>query len=111
MANITRNFTAGKMNKVVDERLIPDGEYIDALARTRPKSLHHVYEWNKAGNKSSRLFKLNKLSENGLSFRVNYEFKPSRSLVPSETSRRRHMFINKAEVMERGLPLTIRPKN
>jgi hypothetical protein len=31
MANTTRNFTAGKMNKVVDERLIPDGEYIDAL--------------------------------------------------------------------------------
>ena len=31
MGNITRNFTAGKMNKVVDERLIPDGEYIDAM--------------------------------------------------------------------------------
>ena len=31
MANITRNFTAGKMNKVVDERLIPDGQYIDAM--------------------------------------------------------------------------------
>ncbi len=31
MANITRNFTAGRMNKVVDERLIPNGEYIDAL--------------------------------------------------------------------------------
>ncbi len=31
MANITRNFIAGKMNKVLDERLIPDGEYIDAL--------------------------------------------------------------------------------
>lgn len=31
MANITRNFIAGKMNKVVDERLIPDGQYIDAL--------------------------------------------------------------------------------
>jgi hypothetical protein len=31
MANITRNFTAGRMNKVVDERLIPDGEYIDAI--------------------------------------------------------------------------------
>jgi len=31
MANFTRNFTAGKMNKVVDERLIPDGQYIDAL--------------------------------------------------------------------------------
>ena len=31
MANFTRNFTAGRMNKVVDERLVPDGEYIDAM--------------------------------------------------------------------------------
>ena len=31
MANITRNFTSGKMNKMVDERLVPNGEYIDAL--------------------------------------------------------------------------------
>jgi len=31
MANISRNFTAGKMNKVVDERLVPNGEYIDAM--------------------------------------------------------------------------------
>jgi hypothetical protein len=31
MANISRNFVAGKMNKAVDERLIPNGEYIDAL--------------------------------------------------------------------------------
>jgi hypothetical protein len=31
MANLTRNFIAGRMNKVVDERLIPDGEYIDAM--------------------------------------------------------------------------------
>ena len=31
MANTIRNFIAGRMNKVVDERLIPDGEYIDAL--------------------------------------------------------------------------------
>lgn len=31
MANTTRNFIAGKMNKVVDERLVPDGQYIDAL--------------------------------------------------------------------------------
>lgn len=31
MANISRNFTAGKMNKVVDERLVPNGQYIDAM--------------------------------------------------------------------------------
>ena len=31
MANITRNFIAGKMNKSLDERLVPDGQYIDAM--------------------------------------------------------------------------------
>lgn len=31
MANITRTFVQGKMNKVVDERLLPDGQYIDAM--------------------------------------------------------------------------------
>ena len=31
MANLTRNFIAGRMNKTVDERIVPNGEYIDAL--------------------------------------------------------------------------------
>lgn len=31
MPKLTRNFTLGRMNKVVDERLVPNGEYIDAL--------------------------------------------------------------------------------
>jgi len=31
MANVTRNFIAGRMNKVVDERLLPEGEYVDAM--------------------------------------------------------------------------------
>jgi len=31
MANIQRNFIAGRMNKSLDERLIPNGEYVDAL--------------------------------------------------------------------------------
>jgi len=31
MVNFSRNFVLGKMNKVVDERLVPNGEYIDAL--------------------------------------------------------------------------------
>ena len=31
MANITRNFIAGRMNKSLDERLIPNGEYIDGF--------------------------------------------------------------------------------
>lgn len=31
MANIQRNFIAGRMNKSLDERLLPNGEYVDAL--------------------------------------------------------------------------------
>ena len=31
MANLTRNFLAGRMNKVFDQRVIPNGEYIDAM--------------------------------------------------------------------------------
>lgn len=31
MAKLTRNFVAGRMNKVIDERLLPEGEYIDAM--------------------------------------------------------------------------------
>ena len=31
MTNITRNFITGRMNKVFDERIVPNGEYIDAM--------------------------------------------------------------------------------
>ena len=31
MAKLQRNFIKGKMNKGLDERLVPNGEYIDAL--------------------------------------------------------------------------------
>ena len=31
MAKIQKNFVAGRMNKSIDERLVPQGEYIDAL--------------------------------------------------------------------------------
>ena len=87
------------------------GNYIDALARSKPKSLHHVYEWKKSGNKTARLFKLNKTEQVGLSFGVNYEFLPSKSMVPSSSGRRRHVFANKASIIEKGNPLVIRPKS
>ncbi len=31
MPNLKRNFIKGRMNKAVDERLVRDGEYIDAM--------------------------------------------------------------------------------
>lgn len=54
MANLTRNFIAGKMNKMVDERLVPNGEYVNALnirmGSTEGSEIGVVE--NTAGNKS-----------------------------------------------------------
>jgi hypothetical protein len=86
------------------------GEYMDAQARIKPRSLHHVYEWKKAGNAQARLFKLNMIDTPGVSFKVDFEFKPSKSPVPAKKGRRRHVFINKASVMEAGMPLIIAPR-
>jgi len=98
--------------KIIFDQIDTDfGNYIDALARSKPKSLHHVYEWKKSGNKSSRLFRVNKISDEGLSFRINYSFSPSKSMVPTTNGKRRHVFANKASIMEAGKPLVIRPKS
>lgn len=31
MARVARNFVAGRMNKMVDQRILPEGEYVDAM--------------------------------------------------------------------------------
>ena len=113
IAKLTTNkaFQNAFSKLIFDQINLDFGNYIDALARSKPKSLHHVYEWKKTGNKSARLFKLNKTGQVGLSFGINYEFLPSKSMVPASTGKRRHMFINKASIMEKGEPLVIRPKN
>jgi hypothetical protein len=117
-ANVIAKLTENKQfqnqfSSTIFEQIDKDfGEYIDAKARTSPRSLHHVYEWKKVGNKNARLFELSLISQDGLSFKIATSFKPSRSLVPlSGGTKRRHTFINKASVMEAGMPLKISPKN
>ena len=89
------------------------GEYIDAKARISPRSLHHVYEWDRVGKPTSRLFKLTSINAPGLSFKVNYDFKLSRSNVPSKNKmqKNKYRFAHKASVMEKGMPIVIRPKS
>jgi hypothetical protein len=70
-----------------------------------------LYEWNKVGNRGARLFNLSILSTDGLSFKITSSFLPSKSAVPNEFAKRKHVFINKASVMEAGMPLTIRPRS
>lgn len=85
------------------------GEYVDAQARTKPKSLHHVYEWKKTGDSGSRLFKLKKTKADGLSFKISSDFLVSKTFA-STSGNRRHVFKQKAAVMEAGMPLKIAPR-
>ncbi len=89
------------------------GQYVDSQARTKPKSLHHVYEWNKTGNPAFRLFDLYLIDSGGLSFSVGRNFKLSKSAVPSKNKKqkKKYVFSNKASIMEEGMPVVIRPRS
>lgn len=100
-----------KFRDVIYRQIEKDfSEYVDAQARVKPKSLHHVYEWDQAGTPSARLFKLNRLNNEALGFSISYEFLPSKTFASSE-GRRKHVFKNKASVMEAGMPLKIAPRH
>jgi hypothetical protein len=86
------------------------GDYIDAQARIKPKSLHHVYEWNKQGDPTSRLFRLKKIPSNGLSFSITHDFVLSKTAVPNDFNQKRYVFKNKASIMEQGMPVKITPR-
>lgn len=100
-----------KFKKVIFTQINKDfGEYMDAQARIKPQSLHHVYEWKRVGQKDSRLFKINMIDGSGISFKINYELKQSKTPVPSKKGHRKHVFVNKAAVMEAGMPVIIAPR-
>jgi len=80
------------------------GQYIDSMARQDQKSLHHVYEWAKVGQRSARLFDLNYfVTGKGLS--ISSTFSQSKSIKDGSST----PFYDKARVMENGIPVTIKP--
>lgn len=79
-------------------------QYVDVEARSNPKALHHVYEWNQTGSPTSRLFDLNYTVSN-LGLSINSTFKQSRTVSENMTV----PFYNKAKIMENGIPVTISP--
>jgi len=79
-------------------------EFIDANARVSPETLHHVYEWYQSGSPDARLFDLDyEASGGGLS--INSTFRQSVSVRNGSTT----PFYNKAEMMENGIPVIIKP--
>ena len=80
-------------------------QYVDAQARSNPKALHHIYEWNKTGSPSARLFDLDSTISN-LGLYIRGTFKHSKSLKEGSTV----PFYDKAKIMENGVPGVIKPK-
>ena len=81
-------------------------KYIDSRARVNPEALHHIYEWNQVGNDSSRLFQITpKVSKRVLTF--TGKFLPSKTVSDESTE----PFVNKANIMENSIAITIEPKN
>ena len=81
---VSNRIVQERFTKMMFEQIEKDfGQYIDAQARIKPKSLHHVYEWKKVGNRNARLFKLTLIPSNGISFKIGSSFIESKSFVPS----------------------------
>ena len=79
-------------------------EYVDSMSRVSPHTLHHIYEWGEVGNSSARLFEINcEVRGDGIS--AQGELRQSSSVKRGS----KVPFYNKAEIMERGLPVRIRP--
>jgi len=111
ISKLTKNRSfINTFNKTIYDQLEKDfGLYMDAKARTQPKQHHHLYEWKNTGNKNKRLFSLSMNPSNGLGFNISYEFKQSKSFVPTGKGKHKHVFANKASIMESGEPVVIRP--
>lgn len=78
--------------------------YIDTKAKISPKSLHHIYEFDMTGNKTARLFQA-QITDSPAGAVLSYSFKSSK-----RPNREGYVFRNKAQVMEDGEPITVRPK-
>ncbi len=80
-------------------------EFIDINARMDPQRLHHVYEWYLTGSPEARLYDIDyAINKNSVFF--TYQFKQSQSVSRGSTT----PFYNKAQVMESGMPVTIKTK-
>lgn len=80
-------------------------DFIDSNARINPEMLQHMYEWDRTGSPSARLYDIDYTVSNlGLSLKST--FRQSSSIKAGSTV----PFYNKAYIMENGMPVTIAPK-
>jgi hypothetical protein len=80
-------------------------QWMDSHARSNPQALHHVYEWYRTGSPEARLFNITS-SANAGGIQITSTFRQSKTLQKDA----KEPFYNKAQVMESGQPITIKPK-
>ena len=108
------------IERSVNRKFLP---FVNAMSKANRESMHHLYEWNKTGVTSARLFdlKIPSASRGKTRFSMVVDFRPSKSLVPLTEAQQtpgpsgkvvtaRHVFYNKAMTMEYGHTVTIRPR-
>jgi hypothetical protein len=93
------------LNNLGKETIILLGQYVDSSARSNPEALHHIYEWDKTGSPSARLFDIDYTVSN-LGLSLSGTFRQSSSIKSGSSV----PFYNKAYIMENGVPVTIRPR-
>lgn len=124
LAVVQEGFNPRQMKRFLDKSYdvvsLSFGQYLDARARANPKSLHHVYEWGMVGDR--RLWALTKTGQSPEGFRVGFRFIQSRKKAPinkvlatpnpntGAVVTKTYVFRNKAEVMESGRSVTMRPR-
>lgn len=117
MSEIVNTRTANQIAKAVftitTKRFLKD---FALEAKGNPQKYHHVFEWKNVGNMNQRLFEIKRESLGGGNLTINIRFKKSQTPVPipralSSRIRRRHTFVNKAEVMESGKPVGFTTRN
>lgn len=80
-------------------------QYLDSRARENPRAYHHVYEFDKTGQSSARLFTAFVGNSPDGSATITYTFTPAKDPNPNG-----YPFPNKAEVMENGETVIVTPK-
>lgn len=80
-------------------------QFIDANAKMSPELLHHIYEWEKVGSPSARLFDID-YAISGVGITFTSSLKQSSSIKEGSNV----PFYNKATIMEQGVAVTITPK-
>lgn len=87
------------------------GGYVDRKAVNYPAKLHHVYEWERVGEPDARLWAMVPRSD-GKRLTVGYTFLPSKTYVPIKEGLQpgsKHIYTNKAAMMESGKPVFVKP--